>query len=357
MTRIVHFGLSDLAYCGYFLHGMAGLADSYDLHLRTDLRVPDWLSAAAGGHEHMPMISVFEVTEGSTKTRFCIDTHDKASVIHPGLLDAVDVYFKASYQPEALAGLDLSDDHASRVVSLRAPYMPVAARGWNLRPRLQAAPSMGWTRRSAARRARQLRQFPSMDKVRSLRGTPKERDLLFVMMIYRQPHHRPVNEFRYEVVRQLRANRDINAMVGLVGHLDEKYAELAVDRVHPAEHLRRLAASRIGVYVVGTHDCLSFKFCEMMALGLPIVGQPVMQDVDYFNSLPGIAEQFQYNNPDDLVRAIEETLASPNVYEKTAESNRELFDSQLAPVHVAKRILSFVLDRSNGPDRGPALLT
>lgn len=348
MTTIVHYGLCDLAYCGYVLNGLADVAAGRGLRLRTELRVPDWLSRAAGGHEHMPMISVFEVCDGGSTTRFCVDAHDKAHVLHTGLLAVVDVYFKANYQPDALDAMGLPGDLADRVVPLRTPFMPISTDVWSLRPRLQPEPSMGWTRRSAARRARQLRQFPTMERVRALREAGKERDLLFVMKIYRQPHHKPINDFRYEVARRLLANRDINAIVGLVGHLEGKYAELAVERVRPAEHLRRLASSRVGVYVVGTHNCLSFKFCEMMALGLPIVGQPIVHDSVHFSSLPGLAEQFQYGDPDELVKAVEDTLATPDVYKKTAESNRQLFDEHLTPAHAAERILGHVLTPSTG---------
>ncbi len=325
------------------LSGLAEVAESRGLDVRTDLRVPGWLRKAADGHEHMQMIPVFEFRDGETTARFCVDAHDKAYVVHPGLLAAVDVYFKVNYQPGAIDDLDLPESDRAKIVPLRTPFMPITTDGWNLRPRLQPSTSMGWGPRDAARRTRQLRDFPTMERIFELRSAPKERDLLFMMRIYSQPHHQEVNDFRYEVARRLTASSDIDATVGLIGHLEGKYAELAAEQVAPQEHLRRLASSRIGVYVLGTHNCLSFKFCELLALGLPIVGQPILQDTEFFYSLPGLAEQFHYNDPDELVKAIEVTLSSPSHYEATAESNRRLFDEILSPVSSAERILDHVL--------------
>ncbi len=343
MSTIVHFGLCDLAYCGYVLSGLADVAQERGLTLKTELRVPGWLRKAAAGHEHMQMIPVFELHDGDTTSRFCVDAHDKAYVVQPSLLAAVDVYFKVNYQPGAIDDLDLSDADRAKIVPLRTPFMPITTDGWSLRPRLQPSTSMGWGPRDAARRSRQLREFPDMNRIHELRSVPKERDLLFIMRIYSQPHHAPVNEFRYEVASRLAANPDIDATVGLIGHLEGKFAELAAEQVAPQEHLRRLASSRLGVYVLGTHDCLSFKFCELLALGLPIVGQSLLQDTDFFYSLPGLVEQFRYDEPDELVKAIEVTLNNPAEYEATAASNRQLYDDILSPISSADRILDRVL--------------
>ncbi len=343
MSSIIHFGLCDLAYCGYVLSGLAEVASERDLELRTELRVPGWLRKAADGHEHMQMIPVFEFRDGAKTSRFCVDAHDKAYVVHPGLLEAVDVYFKVNFQPDAIEELELSPDDRDKIIPLRTPFMPITADSWSLRPRLQPAPSMNWGPRDVARRTRQLRDFPTMDRIHQLRELPKERDLLFIMRIYAQPHHQPVNEFRYEVARRLAANDNIDATVGLIGHLEGKFAELAAKQVTPQEHLRRLASSRLGVYVLGTHNCLSFKFCELLALGLPIVGQSILQDTDFFYSLPGVSEQFQHDEPDELVAAIEATLDKPGVYEANAAANRRLFDEQLSPRSSAERILNHVL--------------
>jgi glycosyltransferase involved in cell wall biosynthesis len=193
-----------------------------------------------------------------------------------------------------------------------------------------------------ARRVRQLSRLSTIDEIRSLRSVPKTHDVTFVVRLYRQAHHAPINEFRREVARRLHEHPNIDAVVGFIGHTIAGPRRFDAAQTSPREHLARLAGSRLGLYVWGTHQCLSFKLCEFLALGLPIVGQSIPQDRANLAGLPGYADQFGYDDPTDLVDAVAAAVDNPDGLIKLGESNATVFDSHLAPPICAQRILDVV---------------
>jgi hypothetical protein len=106
-----------------------------------------------------------------------------------------------------------------------------------------------------------------------------------------------------------------------------------------------MAASRLLVYVRGPHDCVSFKFGEQLALGVPIVGQTLF--IDHERLLPNDALrcQYAYDDPEYLVQTAREWLAQDSLLESIGAANARTFDECFTPRAVASEILGVVQQR------------
>jgi len=343
MRTVVHYGLCSLAYSGYVLHGLHQLAAKKLIRLEISRTVPADLRAAAGNHPHMQMTPVFDAFDGSSRTRFCIDNHDKADFVHPELINAVDHYFKLNHNPEVLEDLNLAASQREKIVAFQGPISPIRPSRWHHRPSLRTSREMAWGRRDILRRIRHLQRLPRYEDLVTRRSMAKTIDVVFVNRIYREPHHQPINDFRYEVGSKLAAHPDINARVGFIGPgVTGKFLRYAVDENTPDEHLDQLASSRLGIYVWGTHRCLSFKMCELLALGLPVVGQTIPQDQRNLTRLPHLAEQFAYDDSQELVDAVVVALDDTEWLLDRSRSNTSVFDENLAPMPSAKRLIDHI---------------
>ncbi len=347
MRRVTHYGLCDLAYSSYILDGMYRVAESTDLAVTVERKIPDDYLSAAGGHENMQMILLFDATdEGGETIRFCIDNHDKAQFVHPGLIDHVDTYFKLNHDPVAIDRLCLPQRQRRKIQPLGSPVSPLRLNRWVHRPGLRPVPEVGWAPRNMVRRVRQLRQLATYEEIQKLRTDAKATDVVFIIRIYNESHHEPLNELRYEVARRLRDHPDINATIGLLGRSDGKYGEFATAEISTTNYLEQLAASRVGLYVFGPHRCLSFKLAELLALGLPVVGMSIPQDHHNLGSIPVLAEQFAYDDPTSLVEGVAKVLDDQSRLVDLSRRNIELFESRFAPEPTARRILDQLFDEA-----------
>jgi hypothetical protein len=344
MQTVVHYGLCSLAYSGYILHGLHQLADKGLIRLKISRAVPADLRAAAASHPHMQMMPVFDVIDGRAKIRFCVDNHDKADFVHPELINDVDYYFKLNHNPGLLDGSDLTPTQRQKIIAFKTPISPVRPPRWQHRPSLRTSGGMAWGRRDIIRRIRHLQRLVGYEDLVARRSMAKTVDVFFVNRIYQEPHHKPLNNFRYEVGSRLAAHPDINARVGFIGPgVTGRFLRYAADESTPGEHLDQLASSRVGIYVWGTHRCLSFKLCELLALGLPVAGQTIPQDRENLDGLPHLAEQFAYDDPQELVDAAARALGDTEWLHDRSLSNTSVFDKTLAPMPSAKRVIDHIL--------------
>ena len=106
------------------------------------------------------------------------------------------------------------------------------------------------------------------------------------------------------------------------------------------EYLRRLAGSRIGIYVRGPHDALAFKFGEMLALGLPIVGQKILHNRSLLAGLPRFDEQFAFETPAEIVAQVATLLQDPTRLAALRGSNTAVFERHLTPAAAMQRIVA-----------------
>jgi hypothetical protein len=261
----------------------------------------------------------------------------------------VDLYFKLNHNPAELDSLGLPDRLQARIRPVRSPISPLRLGRWEHRPALRTVSEVRWGNREKARRIRHLSRLATLEEIRALRSTPRTVDVVFAVRIYKEAHHEPLNDLRYEIARRLDAHPDIDATIALIGKTDGRYARFAATEVPTRRHLAQLASSRVGLYIWGPHRCLSFKMAELLALGLPVVGLPIAQDRASLGRHRHLAEQFAYEDPAALVDGVAKALDDRSRLDELRAANTELFDRELAPEPTARRILDQIFDVTRSP--------
>lgn len=349
MITITYHDVADLQYGSFYLEGLMQEQRRYGYRLRITHATPPDLSDVMSADEwraFVDSVSLFSVVDGRDAYLFCVDNRDSA-VVDSGrgyvlpLLDIVRYYFKVNYNRTVVEADPRLARHAAKIVPVPPSFSlrPHARR--SLLPLRRPDPRNGWTWQKSRRRLRQLRQLPTLDWLRTLRDHPRDLDVFFVVAYYAQDHHAVTNRHRVDLVRRLREHPHINAFTGVVSSVPLP-AELAALQVPPlsyGEYLTNLARARLAIYVRGAHDCLSFKLPEYLALGKPIIGERLANNVEMLYACPHFCTQFAHDEPAGLVDTAAAWLATPARLDELSAANARTFDEELSPVHGARRIL------------------
>ncbi len=354
IERITYFNCSNLEYASFYLAAMqAGSADHQPdgYQFRIASRVPAALRSlllAPGFEELRETVFLFRAQGQGVDFFFCIDMRDSGRCGNskgyhlPLLAGGVRYYFKANIDEQMLAEEPLLQAHRDRIVAIEPPF-PVRIEGSLLSwLRIAAGGTAPAGPRGFRRRIRTLRALHPIDQFRQLRGQPPSSDVFFVMTHYSQAHHAAVAQTRYEIIRELRQHKGIQAVAGLAASrpLPEPFESVRVPFYPLPEYLRRLAGSRVGIYVRGPHDALAFKFGEMLALGLPIVGQKILHNRSLLAGLPRFDEQFAFETPAEIVAQVATLLQDPTRLAALRGSNTAVFERHLTPAAAMQRIVA-----------------
>jgi hypothetical protein len=351
--RIVYYDFGDLAYSSFFIKGFIDNEQEFGYRFAVSKRVPSLLrdQTMHGPWEGLlSTVLIFEVIRPGGTFYFCIDTRDSSQRgvqhgegYHLPLLDKVGRYFKVNYALDNIQGDPVLETHRTKIFPA-GPFFPLRVPMRRIRlPRLRPARCVHWQWGDIRRRLRSLMSGVTLDELTRLRATPKELDVFFVVGYYASPLHTHDNELRYDVIKAIRGNRDLKSMTGLVSvdgqRLPGKYAEYQCGPCGFKSYLGHLAQSRVAIYVRGLHDCLSFKFSELLALGLPIVGQRIKNNAAqlYRNTLFGA--QFAYEEPREIVQQLTRVLSDPEQRRMVGAANALTFDTQFTPQSVVSDIL------------------
>jgi hypothetical protein len=331
------------SYASYYVAGLSRLAQQGDFVFRVRRHgYPKWILPLLGRTKNQ-CPAVFECVNGSDPFYFCIDTHDSAHSFEPTLLAECRYYFKLNLLRRPDGTPDAPEPGRDKVRPI-GPCFPVSTGVTST-----VVPSMELLLRQPLQEFRRARgrlgfhiREPTVEQIVALRGTPKQHDVYFVQAYY-PIKHQAFNRIRLEIMTALRACRDIAGVVGFLGSdLPDEYRDFSLARTSRLEHLRSMAASRLLVYVRGPHDCVSFKFGEQLALGVPIVGQTLF--IDHQRLLPNDALrcQYAYDDPEYLVQTAREWLAQDALLQSIGEANARIFDEYFTPWAVAGEILRVV---------------
>lgn len=350
--QITYYDLAELNYASFFLAGLYRLADQGVLTLTVSNRRPEVLENMPDAEQWRPIlfsVLLFRFACGDEAFYFCIDTRDSNKAVDNGrgyhlpLLDRVKVYFKVNYNAHEIERDSQLARHAYKIIAVPLffptrlptimPYIPFLLF------------QVGTGLRRLVHRVRQLKSLSDLDDLRALRNRPKVRDLLFLVHFY-APHERE-NEFRYQIMSDLRARPHIRCHMGFVGRdLPGKYREFQIDRHLPLDtYLSELAASRIALYVRGMHDCHSFKLGQLLAMGMPIVGQPILNNQAMLMANPHFDIQFAYEHPREIVNRIEVLLEQPEELQRLGVSNAAVFDHCYTPEKIMGELLTILSGR------------
>ncbi len=351
-NEIVYYDFNELNYSSFFLTGFLHNTKRFDYRFTVSKDVPSLLEdPATDGRWRALLFSIclFKARLGGREFHFCIDARDscesardRGGGYHLPLLERVAYYFKVNYNADAIERDPNLRPFIDRILPAR-PFFPVAPPGRGaFLPRFLPCRTTGWGRRQTARRFKDLLRAPRLEDVVRLRGGSKDLDLFFVMMYYPEPVHAPHNEIRYRVMREIRKVPDIASIAGFAARdpLPQPYEEFRIPPFRLKAYLSRMAGARIGIYVRGLYDCISFKLPQFLALGLPIVGQPipnnrrVLYDNEFFD------EQFAFDDPVDIVREAVRRLREPERLARLGESNARAFDRKFTPEAAVSEILT-----------------
>jgi hypothetical protein len=177
--------------------------------------------------------------------------------------------------------------------------------------------------------------------LRQLRDVEQDLDIFFVVNYAGKTEHADNDAYRYAVMRQIKRYPGIRSKVGFVSRsaIDGDFSDLQVQRLALKEYLAGLARAKVSIYVRGLHDCLSFKFCQLLALGKPIAGQPIANNAGELMSLDHLNEQFAFEEPHELVSRAIDLVRDRETRRAIADSNASTFDTKLTPSAAVSRVL------------------
>jgi hypothetical protein len=359
-AKITYFDFADLNYASFYLSGFHqnekrwgyrfAIAKSPPPPLLSQKTVEEWSDVLSS-------ICLFRVSTPDEDFYFCIDTRDSSRAdiyqgkgYHLPLLEEVRFYFKANFD-SAVIGTDANLRAYSTKIIPVFPFFPIRTpRLLPYLPRITPCAATHWTIRHAAQRCRDLFVIPSLKTITSLRHQKKDLDVFFVVHFYSQERHQEANEFRYRLMKAIQRNRHLNSRVGFEGSdLPSKYRELKQPRLHLREYLADVSRSRVGIYVRGLHDCLSFKFGQLLAMGMPIAGQTIRVNTDGIMDSSHFDIQFAYDEPEQIADRVAELLSRPEELAMLGESNARVFDARFAPRATVDNMLGLLLPREEPP--------
>jgi hypothetical protein len=363
--RIVYYDFADIAYSSFFINGFIQNEREFGYRFTVSKRVPALMrdkEMQGPSSGLLPSILIFEVVEHGKTFYFCVDARDGSKRgaeygegYHVPLLQRVDHYFKVNYVLDDILHDPVLEKHQAKIVpagpffALRVPLRRIGL------PRLRPADCMHWKRSDIRRRLRSLRSGMTLDDLRRLRTTPKELDVFFVVRYYTNPLHAHDNELRYNIIKEIRGHRDLRSVTGLAScdgqSLPGKYAEYQCANYGFKSYLRHRAKSRVAIYVRGLHSALSPKFGELLAMGMPIVGQRIKTNTARLYRNQVFKSQFAYEEPRVIVERLVHVLADPEQLRMFGEENARTFDASLTP----RSVVSDILRELKGHDETPLL--
>ncbi|MDP8265838.1 MAG: hypothetical protein P9M07_02695 [Candidatus Aceula meridiana] len=353
-AEITHYNFNNLLYSTFFITGFLENSESLGYKFRISKEIPEELSGSLeddDGKKIRYSMCLFKVKQGNEQFFFCIDTYDRCDShkkedrgYHLPLLKRVKYYFKVNYNKEAIeADLNLKDFKTKIYPAFPfSPIKPSALLSWIS---LIYQNSLG--DRTFVDFIKMVRHFfytLTVDHIKKMRRKKKRFDILFMVVYYREEVHAGHNEFRYQIMKELQKYSDINAVFGFVSRrkIPGKFGEFRVPSFPLRKYLDCLTSAKVGIYVRGVHNCFSFKFSQLLYLGMPIVGQTILNNKEAIMKYPYFDEQFAYDSPKEIVKRAVELLNDPERLKKLGESNARVFDEHFTPKRVTYDIIKII---------------
>jgi hypothetical protein len=342
--NLTYFNVSLIPYSSFFVEGLQRAAQSYpsrQVEFKIQHRMEFKIDIKCLAH-----ICVFHAQCGIRSFIFLIDARDRSSVSH-SLSTSDDspfpeicrLYFKVNFREAR--DQEIANSSSPKILPL-APF-------FGLRP---SCPWRLVNFRSGPRRMyndmTDLMTLPALSGILGLRGRQKSQDVVFLSAYYRHPDHKIDNEYRLELIERVRRDRGIKGIAYFAAlkrsSLPTRFRNFSGPYLPVKRLLQLYAESNLGVYVRGLHDCYSYKLPQYMALGLPIVGQPILRDGFEGMGVPGYREQFSYESPEEIVKQIKEALRHPAELHALGVGNMRFFDRAINPIAVGRQILREVVN-------------
>jgi len=349
--ELIIYDLNDLKYSAYYIIGFIQFSKRSDISVRITSTLPEILKETERRND-CPAINPFTVIIRVTynlKTFFiAIDTADRndALTLNWPVLEKVKYYFKVNYNLEALQLSDKPKIHLKKILPC-LPFFPLKPS--YIIPVIPSILHLKTSMYNPYKWYKFFRRNKYLKFYQNLRSMKTEYDVYMELYYYDQANAKVCNEERLEVIRRLREDKSINAKVGFIERekLPPEYAKYQVKKSSKTTYIQNLAKSNIFIYMRGLHNCISFKFGELMSIGRPIVGQPLANNRQELLSYPNMEVQFSYESPVEMLQQIKTLINDENLRDKLAKSNVNTFEKYLSPLHAAMDIISKIKKAEN----------
>jgi len=350
MTTITYYDFSDLRFASLFINGF--LANEKERGYRFDISreaPPEFadLDPAANWMTEIIPVSLYRVN-GRDPFLFCIDGDDKSGADEPWgefyqpFLERCRYYFKVNYNAGVIAQSDELKPFAAKIKPVPVVYPIAPSQPWRLLPKVTPLNGRPWPLQAIKRRIRYLRTFTSLDKYRELRARDKDIDVFCNFILYEQPKYEDMIARRRSVIEALNQYDQFNIVASYFCPSksgEEDCGPNESDLLDQRHYFDYKSRSRVGVYVRGNHDCLAFKFGELMAMGKPIAGETLMNNRENMYAYDRFDEQFAYDDPQELVERIIYLLENPRELAELRKVNTATFENHFTPKPLVKDIL------------------
>lgn len=353
--QITYYDHADLNYASFFLLGFIENEKIFNYKFKVSKAIPEIIKGqtiTSSWNDILFSICLFKIETCNETFHFCIDTRDSNNAnvetgkgFHLPLLNEVRYYFKVNYNKDIIAQDILLSKFSEKIVPV-LPFFPIKInKPFIYLPKIIPSETTHWKPFDIKKRLKFILRNFTLEKMIDLRNTQKEHDIFFLTNYYRGKYHETDNEFRYQLITEIRKNRILNAISGFVGpDLPKKYKEAEVQGLKIKNYLYELAKSRVAIYVRGMLDCISFKFSQYLAIGLPIIGQPLRNNQENIMQFENFDHQFVYEEPRQIVDRVVELINQPESLTKLGKSNAKVFDEHLKPHIVVDEILRHLVD-------------
>jgi hypothetical protein len=347
MTIVTYYDFSDLRFVSLFINGL--LANEKERGYRFEISrglPPEFedLDPAANLITGMIPVSLYRVN-GRDPFLFCIDGDDKSGADEPlgeffrPFLERCKYYFKVNYNADVIAQKEELKPFAAKIKPVPVVYPIAPLQPWRLRPKVTPINGRSWPLQASRRRIRYLRTFTSLDNYRRMRNRDRDIDVFCNFILYNQPKYKEMIARRRAVVDGLNQFDQFNIVAGYACSDNLPCGPYESELMDQRTYLDLNSRSRVGVYVRGNHDCLAFKFGELMAMGKPIVGETLFNNQENMYAYDRFDEQFAFDDPQELVARVIYLLEHPAELQELREINTATFENHFAPKPLVKNIL------------------
>lgn len=356
-SEIVYYDIDRLDRLSYYITGFQMNQRKFNYTFRVKRKLPAFLKTApftGKWQYYLFAVGLFRYRSRDAEFYFVIDRSDHSTnKMNEGyllpLLNKVAFYFKVNYNPD-FARTDPEVSRFTQKIVPLSPSFPIRVpRIW---PFLPFALPIGSDRKGIRRpreRMNHLTKIPSLAMFRDWRKVAPDLDVFFILYYYGQSHHSPIVDFRTRIMMELAKRSHLKSLIGFVSNTEmpPQYEALRQKPFGMIEYLKQVARSKVAIYVRGPHDGISSKFCQLLSMGKPIVGQTIANNRELLCKNRFFERQFAFDEPEALVARIEALLKQPDEVEALAQANAETFDRYLTPEAAVSGILSVVENRNS----------
>jgi hypothetical protein len=352
IREIIYYDCGEITAISFYINGFMSNQQRFDYKFIIKRDKPDFLKQAPRNGEwgkFVLRLGFFEIRHGENSFFFCIDRSDHSSnYMNEGyiipVLEIVKYYFKTNYNANAIDNDQAIKKFQHKIISI-GPSFPLHIDNMiKFMPRIIPGSNNNWTFKESKERINLMFRNPRLDYLRRLRNTETDLSVFFVMPYY--PMHKILNEFRFEVMKALLATVKTKVIVGFAPtqKLPDNHQYFVQPVYEMRSYFRHLARSKVAIYVRGPHDGISSKLGQLLAMGKPIIGQSISNNKELYYQNPYFKEQFAYDDPEEIVRNVNELLKSPKNTALYAKANANTFDTKFSPEITTLKIIEKLME-------------